>query len=37
LELQIDMIELTFAEKVKCLIKAIFWRTPKQENAQIRK
>jgi hypothetical protein len=37
LELHIDMIELTFAEKVKCLIKAIFWRTPKQENAQIRK
>jgi transposase len=35
--LHIDMIELTFVEKVQCMLKAIFWRTPKQTNAQTRK
>lgn len=35
--LHIEMIELTFMEKVQCLFKAIFWRTPKQDNAQARK
>ena len=36
-ELHIDMIELTLKEKVLCMFKAIFWRTPKPSNAQIRK
>lgn len=35
--LHIDMIELTFKEKVLCLFKAIFWRTNTQDNAQTRK
>ena len=35
--LHIDMIELTFMEKVQCMLKALFWRTPKQDNAQTSK
>jgi hypothetical protein len=35
-ELHIDMIELTFMEKVRCLFKAIFWPTKQQNNVQPR-
>lgn len=31
--LHINKVELTFIEKVQCMFKAIFWRTPKQTDA----